>query len=395
MHNDSTAFETDTRNDTESRMIRDRLLVDLICYGSDHSETIRRRLAEKGIHPYFSYPTIALLEIASNFHDTWTRRCASNELRMMIEKQLSNTYVVFMDDSGCIGVLFDWDDQETIRNLQYSLNKMSNYPVTFGIGNPCHYLSELRTSYLQAICSLQHKFYRGIGHVIFFNSVESFAETVEYPEENEDGLLQLLHDPTTKPVGQAVDAFYEALLRHGPLQQEQISGATIRLLIGLELRVKTIAGNDCSMTKPDIMAVLRMQSLDEIKTSVTHYVQCLTDEIGSQSNESVNRKIIKKTLTYMEDEYDSATLQYVAEKVFITPAYLSTLFKTNMGVTFIEHLTDIRIRKAKKLLKQTYLKNYEVAEKVGYHDSRYFSQIFKKKVGLSPSEYRNSMPMPS
>jgi two-component system response regulator YesN len=93
----------------------------------------------------------------------------------------------------------------------------------------------------------------------------------------------------------------------------------------------------------------------------------------------------------MEQECSQASLQNVAQQVYMTPTYLSLLFKLNTGKTFIEHLTDIRIEKAKDMLKSTHFKNYEVAEKVGYQDSRYFSQIFKKKVGLSPSEYRESV----
>jgi two-component system response regulator YesN len=384
----------DVRSDAEYKMICDRLLVDLIWDRCDQPEKIRSRLEEKGIHPYFSYPTLALFEIAESFQDAWTKRSALKELRTTIEQQVSHNCVVFMDDAGHISVLFSWDEREMIRNIHHSLFETFSQPVTVGIGNPCQHLSDLYTSYLQAMVSLQHKFYRGIDQVILFNSVDSFASTVEYPEDKEDELFQLLNDPTTKLVGQAIDAFYESLLRNGPLQPNEISDATIRLLIGLELRTKTAAGHACDLMKPDIMSVLRMQSLDEVKASILLYTQRIGNAIHSNSIDSMNRILIKKTLICMENEYDRATLHYVAEKVFITPAYLSMLFKTNMGVTFIEYLTDIRIGKAKKLLKQTHLKNYEVAEKVGYHDSRYFSQIFKKKVGLSPSDFRESLPMP-
>lgn len=386
-------IEADTREDAEYRAVRDRMLSDLIWNGCDQPETIRRRLAEKGIHPYFSYPTLALFEVASCRMDCWTQRSALNEMRTIIERRAPCNCAVFTDDTGRIGILFSWDDREKILNLHSFL--FGNYPhtITVGIGNPCQHLSELHTSYSQSIFALQHKFYRGIEQVIWFNSVESYADTVEYPEDQDDELFHLLDDPTAKPVEPAVDAFYEALLRNGPLQREKINDATIHLLVGIELRAKSAAGQSCAFMKPDIMSVLGMQTLDEIKAAVSRYLHRLGEAICSK--DSINRTIIKKTLTYMEDEYDRATLHYVAEKVFITPAYLSTLFKTNMGVTFIEHLTDIRISKAKKLLKQTHLKNYEVAERVGYHDSRYFSQIFKKKVGLSPSDFRESIQVPS
>ena len=100
--------------------------------------------------------------------------------------------------------------------------------------------------------------------------------------------------------------------------------------------------------------------------------------------------MIKQTIEYMKRDFEGATLYNTAEKVHMTPTYLSALFKNSTGKTFIEQLTDIRIEKAKQMLKGTCLRNYEVAEKVGYKDPRYFSQIFKKKVGLSPSEYRES-----
>ncbi|MNG05374.1 HTH-type transcriptional regulator YesS [compost metagenome] len=133
---------------------------------------------------------------------------------------------------------------------------------------------------------------------------------------------------------------------------------------------------------------MQLHTLEQMKESVREAIKGMGGT--SYTSDSMNRNLIKKAITLMEEEYDRASLHYVADKVFITPAYLSALFKSKMGITFIEHLTCIRISKAKKLLKQTHLKNYEVAERVGYQDSRYFSQIFKKKVGLSPSGFRDA-----
>lgn len=391
MNHAVSTYETVERNDAEYKAIRDRLLFDLIWDSRVHPETIRRRLLEKGIHPYFSYPALALFEISGSFQDVWTKRSAANELRTLIDERIPSDNAVFMDDTGQIGVLFSWDERETVLNLHAGLQDLFPHPVTVGIGSPCQYLSELHTSYRQAILSLQHKFYKGVGQVIFFNCVDAFANMIVYPEDIEEELLRHLIASAAEPARQTVDAFYEALLHNGPLQPKELIDATIRLLIGTQLRAKAEAGRTCASIKPDIMSVLHMETLEEIKENIILYLQRLGNAIHDQTTEGINRVIIKKTLTLMESECETATLHSVAEKVFITPAYLSTLFKTNMGITFIEYLTDIRIRKAKILLKQTHLKNYEVAEKVGYHDSRYFSQIFKKKVGLSPSEFRESL----
>jgi two-component system, response regulator YesN len=132
-----------------------------------------------------------------------------------------------------------------------------------------------------------------------------------------------------------------------------------------------------------------METLQEIKSSLTTYLMDL-NRIIIEKNICKNSSLIKETLGYMEQDCRYANLDRIAKKVFITPTYLSLLFKIHTGKTFIEQLTDIRIDKAKYLLRSTHLKHYEVADRVGYQDSRYFSQIFKKKVGLSPTDYRES-----
>ena len=92
---------------------------------------------------------------------------------------------------------------------------------------------------------------------------------------------------------------------------------------------------------------------------------------------------------YMEEHYfESLTLNMVADKVGITPAYLSSLFSQHMGITLIDYLNEVRIDHACIYLKQNYFKTYEIAYKVGYRDEKYFSKVFRKVKGMSPSEYK-------
>ncbi|WP_162551035.1 response regulator [Paenibacillus tepidiphilus] len=84
--------------------------------------------------------------------------------------------------------------------------------------------------------------------------------------------------------------------------------------------------------------------------------------------------------------YDLNTL---AGMVFLTPSYLSKLFKQETGLTLTDYITDIRIREAKHLLKQSPdLKVHEIGAEVGYPDPAYFNKLFKKVVGVTPSEYK-------
>jgi two-component system response regulator YesN len=85
----------------------------------------------------------------------------------------------------------------------------------------------------------------------------------------------------------------------------------------------------------------------------------------------------------------SLSVQKIAESLSISSSYLSKLAKRYLHASFVDYLTDYRLQRAKDLLGTTGLMTYEIAEKVGYPDARYFSSIFKKRLGMTPSEYRN------
>jgi two-component system response regulator YesN len=114
-------------------------------------------------------------------------------------------------------------------------------------------------------------------------------------------------------------------------------------------------------------------------------------EPDGKADISANR-LVNAALAYMEDHYPEAmTLSMVADTIGITAAYLSTLFTHTMGRNFVDCLNRIRIDRACDYFADQRLKNYEVAYKVGFHDEKYFSSVFKKVKGVSPSEYRNTI----
>ena len=101
--------------------------------------------------------------------------------------------------------------------------------------------------------------------------------------------------------------------------------------------------------------------------------------------------IISKAIQYMEKNYadEKLTLNQIARVTNVSPNHFSALFSQEVGQTFIEYLTALRMAKAKELLKCTDKRSGEIAFEVGYNDSHYFSFLFKKTQGMTPSEYRN------
>ena len=95
---------------------------------------------------------------------------------------------------------------------------------------------------------------------------------------------------------------------------------------------------------------------------------------------------------YIDHHYmdPDLSLSSVADAVALSPNHLSTLFKSKIGVGFSEYLTEVRLRQAKRLLITSDLRVSEVAERVGYQNMEYFSMLFKKNTGQTPSQYRRS-----
>lgn len=93
---------------------------------------------------------------------------------------------------------------------------------------------------------------------------------------------------------------------------------------------------------------------------------------------------------YIEERYADPclSLQGAADRLHLSPQHLSRLFRHETGVTFVDYLSRVRIRRAVELLADGELKMYEIAERVGYSSQHYFSSAFKKVLGVSPMEYR-------
>lgn len=101
--------------------------------------------------------------------------------------------------------------------------------------------------------------------------------------------------------------------------------------------------------------------------------------------------LVEMAKEYMaEHYYENLTLVDVAQKVGITSGYLSTLFSQTLDKGFVDYLNELRIDHACTYLRQNYLKTYEIAYKVGFNDEKYFSKVFKKITGQSPSEYKKA-----
>ena len=101
--------------------------------------------------------------------------------------------------------------------------------------------------------------------------------------------------------------------------------------------------------------------------------------------------IIDTAIKYLDQHFSDPdiSLDGVAEAINISSNYLSALFSNKVGLSFVEYITKKRIAKAKHLLRNSSKKSGEIAYEIGYKDPRYFSFVFKRHLGCTPSQYRN------
>ncbi len=135
--------------------------------------------------------------------------------------------------------------------------------------------------------------------------------------------------------------------------------------------------------------IVRKSQISHVMEELQKVCEKVTD-LFSSSQASQAKVSFRRAVEYMECEYKNSELvmSEVAQYAFVSNTYLGMILKKETGKTFIEYLTEIRVRHAKELLHLSDLKNYEVAEACGFSDATYFSTVFKKVCGLSPSAYR-------
>ncbi len=126
---------------------------------------------------------------------------------------------------------------------------------------------------------------------------------------------------------------------------------------------------------------------------VRRYIAKIFNQVIGLRDESSSKHyndIIGKAKVFINENYQNGelSLNLVAASVFISPSHFSSVFSQKTGQTFIKYLTDIRMNKAKELLKYTDMRTFEIGYTVGYKDSHYFAYLFKKTQNCTPKQYR-------
>lgn len=143
--------------------------------------------------------------------------------------------------------------------------------------------------------------------------------------------------------------------------------------------------------------LLKPSNLEELMEAVGEMTSRLgqlrrEDLLQEKPENSASSFIVKNAIKYIEDNYDQKlTLSEVAEKIYVSQWHLSKLLNKHAGQSFLDILNSARINEAKKLLRNPSLRIGDVSEMVGFTDMAHFSRVFKRVVGVSANEFRNTI----
>lgn len=127
------------------------------------------------------------------------------------------------------------------------------------------------------------------------------------------------------------------------------------------------------------------KKIDQLSSSLLARFDSYLLEHTTSKNDNFN-----KVVTLIQNQFDKdLSLKYLAKQLSLSESYLSKLFKKESGYTFHDYLTQYRVKKACEYLLETDLKVYEIVDKIGLHDQRYFSVVFRKYVGITPTQFRD------
>ena len=266
--------------------------------------------------------------------------------------------------------------------------------VTAGIGTVCNSLHDISISYEGAREAVSYRVLYGTKRAINIAEIvpKESKKTVPLEETRMQDLFRAIH------VGDQEEIRKEAIKEIEKLHKNadtisQYNLATMEIVSGF---FKFCANN--SMDFNDISGNVqnlyeRVTQLDE--TSMTNWIinmsMAISEKLRSTRN-STSRRMITDAQNIVKQRYmePDISLDEVCADLGVSNSYFSSIFKKETGQPFVTYLTDYRMDRAEELVLNTDEKSYKIAEKVGYQDANYFSYVFKKKFGVSPSKYRAS-----
>lgn len=283
------------------------------------------------------------------------------------------------------------DKSELFSAIIDNLNKYLKISVSIGVGREVTNILRTNVSYKEAVEALYFKFYTGKNAIIDITDINLADNEIPdlYAEENE--LVNFIKSGNVEETETSIRNLFNKLSLDKKYTVEyihricdEIVYITTRAIYELGLEIGGVNRNRAEILND----LYQTESIFELQRKMTEILVDIAKHF-SQKYTQKNKKIVDDIMRYIEKKYmDDINIKKIADIVYLSPNYISVLFKQMTGITIIDYLTKTRMENAKILLKETDFRILEIAEMVGFQDASYFSKVFKKYTGIYPQKYR-------
>ncbi len=351
--------------------------------------------------------TIVMIKLRDEGAEPLKELGLTDEVIRIVTRQLSRTldedaYLPLPLTRGRIGIALRFPaDRETgnktalwdiLEALQSEIARSLGRRVVMGIGRSYESVEDLRKSYHEALNAQEYAEHFDNDDIVHVDNIcEHDPRLNVYPVKEKERLLSLIKVGDPEGSRQALTDFMEKFTRFVAEKPDALSlrlyellGSMIDAAIlggGDEAKLNTLVGNCFD----DIAHVKDAETAERWLSRIVAEIANLVAHVYEKRSKSLIRNAIK----YMEEHYaEPLSYKDVAKEVFISPSYFLSLFKKETGSTFVDHLTGLRIEKARLLLASTEKSIAEIAFDVGFKNPNYFSSTFRKLTGQTAKEYR-------
>ncbi len=310
-----------------------------------------------------------------------------------------NAESFFEKDSFSFFMQFNANERQTVETahvvselIRDVLNKNNAPDYGIGIGRASKDITKVREAYVLAVEASKYRYVDGSGHIAYIGDVEPDMRVNDYHTLREPDFRTSIKIGNEKMNSQVISDIFGRVRKNND-SLDFVKRVSLELLVSANRAIYELGKNPSMLfDKTDIWSVInRCSDIDQIEELIQNTSQLVIMRIF-QKQTPKDKTIVEKAKRIIdEDTSFKLSLELVAQKIYISPCYLSTVFSRETGTTFKEYLINSRISRAKRLLHDPAVKVYNVAKAVGYGDARYFSDLFKKRVGMTPAEYRKNL----
>lgn len=315
-----------------------------------------------------------------------------------MEKEFTYRSIHYLDTIIIIGML---DTKKHLTKfIQASdricklVNRILRIDITAGIGHICSDITSLHKSYTEAQAAVEYRILLEPNQAIFIQDIEPRSEERFLLGEQElEEIIKEIKVGTTEDLKQTILRLAEHL-KNASISLPQLQNAFTEMTVEImklarvyEVDIEQIEGLNIDFyTK-----IKEFSSLDMLGEWLLSVCMQLRGQIRRERTDNT-KLLIDKAKQYINENYSDCELsvEKLCGYLGLSATYFSTLFKRETGESFVVYLTHVRMEQALQLLNATEEKAYVISELVGYTEPNYFSYVFKKQYGVSPSKYRSN-----